>query len=78
VDSVFGGSLETGGRFCVGAFGKNFVSVNFKMELSKGSRKLNWITAAETGIHGDSEGASGCITTGNFLKSLISIEYHRQ
>jgi hypothetical protein len=25
--SAFGGNLETGGRFCVGAFGRNLVSV---------------------------------------------------
>jgi hypothetical protein len=27
----FGGSLESGGRFCIGAFGRNLVSVAMKM-----------------------------------------------
>jgi hypothetical protein len=30
VGSAFGGSLEPGGRFCVGAFGRNLVSVAMK------------------------------------------------
>jgi hypothetical protein len=29
--SAFGGSLESGGRFCVGAFGRNLASVAVKM-----------------------------------------------
>jgi hypothetical protein len=29
-ESVFCGSLESGGRFCVGAFGRNLVSVTMK------------------------------------------------
>jgi hypothetical protein len=29
--SAFGGSLESGGRFCVGAFGRNLASVALKM-----------------------------------------------
>jgi hypothetical protein len=31
VESAFGGSLETGGRFCVGAFGKNLASIAVKI-----------------------------------------------
>jgi hypothetical protein len=31
VESAFGGSLESGGRFCVGAFGRNLASVAVKM-----------------------------------------------
>jgi hypothetical protein len=31
VGSAFGGSLESGGRFCVGAFGRNLASVAMKM-----------------------------------------------
>jgi hypothetical protein len=31
VGSAFCGSLESGGRFCVGAFGRNLVSVAVKM-----------------------------------------------
>jgi hypothetical protein len=27
VGSAFGGSLESGGRFCVGAFGRNLVAL---------------------------------------------------
>jgi hypothetical protein len=30
-ESAFGGSLESGGRFCVGAFGRNLASVAKKM-----------------------------------------------
>jgi hypothetical protein len=30
-ESAFGGSLESGGRFCVGAFGRNMSSVAIKM-----------------------------------------------
>jgi hypothetical protein len=30
-ESAFGGSLESGGRFCVGAFGRNLASVAVKM-----------------------------------------------
>jgi hypothetical protein len=30
-ESAFGGSLESGGRFCVGAFGRNLTSVAVKM-----------------------------------------------
>jgi hypothetical protein len=30
-ESVFGESLESGGRFCVGAFGRNLFSVAVKM-----------------------------------------------
>jgi hypothetical protein len=32
-ESAFGGSLESGGRFCVGAFGRNLASVALKMFL---------------------------------------------
>jgi hypothetical protein len=31
VGSAFGGGLESGGRFCVGAFGRNLASVAVKM-----------------------------------------------
>jgi hypothetical protein len=31
VESAFGGSLESGGRFCVGAFGWNLAAVTVKM-----------------------------------------------
>jgi hypothetical protein len=31
VESAFGGSLESGGRFCVGAFGRNLASVAVKI-----------------------------------------------
>jgi hypothetical protein len=31
VESAFGGILESGGRFCVGAFGRNLASVAVKM-----------------------------------------------
>jgi hypothetical protein len=31
VKSAFGGSLESGGRFCVGAFGRNLASVTVTM-----------------------------------------------
>jgi hypothetical protein len=31
VESAFGGSLESGGRFRVGAFGRNLASVTVKM-----------------------------------------------
>jgi hypothetical protein len=31
VGSAFGGSLESSGRFCVGAFGRNLASVAVKM-----------------------------------------------
>jgi hypothetical protein len=31
VGSAFGGSLESGGRFCVGGFGRNLASVAVKM-----------------------------------------------
>jgi hypothetical protein len=30
-ESAFGGCLESGGRFCVGAFGRNLASVAVKM-----------------------------------------------
>jgi hypothetical protein len=30
-ESAFGGSLDSGGRFCVGAFGRNTASVAVKM-----------------------------------------------
>jgi hypothetical protein len=30
-ESAFGGNLESGGRFCVGAFGRNLASVAVKM-----------------------------------------------
>jgi hypothetical protein len=30
-ESAFGGSLESGGRFCVGAFGRNLASVAVKV-----------------------------------------------
>jgi hypothetical protein len=30
-ESAFGGSLESCGRFCVGAFGRNLASVDLKM-----------------------------------------------
>jgi hypothetical protein len=30
-ECTFGGSLESGGRFCVGAFGRNLASVAVKM-----------------------------------------------
>jgi hypothetical protein len=30
-ESAFGGSLESGGRFCVGAFGRNLASVAVKI-----------------------------------------------
>jgi hypothetical protein len=30
-ESAFGGSLESGGRFCVGAFGRNLVSIVVKL-----------------------------------------------
>jgi hypothetical protein len=29
--SAFGGSLKSGGRFCIGAFGRNLASVAVKM-----------------------------------------------
>jgi hypothetical protein len=32
-ESVFGGSLESGGWYCVGAFGRNLASVAAKMFL---------------------------------------------
>jgi hypothetical protein len=31
MESVFGGSLESGGWFCVGAFGRNLASVAVKV-----------------------------------------------
>jgi hypothetical protein len=31
VESTFGGILESGGRFCVGAFGRNLASVAVKI-----------------------------------------------
>jgi hypothetical protein len=31
VESAHGGSMETGGLFCVGAFGRNLASVTMKM-----------------------------------------------
>jgi hypothetical protein len=30
-ESAFGGSVESGGRFCIGAFGRNLASVAVKM-----------------------------------------------
>jgi hypothetical protein len=33
VGSAFGGSMESGGRFCAGAFGRNLASVAVKMFL---------------------------------------------
>jgi hypothetical protein len=53
-ESAFGGSLESGGRFCVDAFGRNLASVAVKMfsHLIKFLRNLtNFVLSIRVAIN---------------------------